>query len=350
MERAVGGGERHEPKLTGYRATMPELRTRLSEPDLMYGREDVRGGESFGEGSGDNGRGAIHHTPVVVDADWRALQAERAALESSRRVLESERAVLAVEREAIEGDRRRYEAQVRALDSERSALESLARALELERSALETERASLTAQQGRIRAAEHVPMQDLLEERGLKGSDEFERAMAALAQSRLLRDVLWTIRVDSPELFRKLLHDRVVLVDQVAPEALARAAATVAVSPDRAEVPSAHVLTRTLSAWGESLLLHGLRRVTVVGGRPLWHRLLREGVDARIDLRFVPARARDAGQASADVERTDLVILWGVQVMPTARVIYNAARAQVLELEDCGPAEMMAAVAARLNA
>jgi hypothetical protein len=350
-------GSPMDPRGLSARPSLPELRARIAEPEAAHireesearGRHDLRDGASHLGHGAENGRGVPHHAPVVVDADWRALQAERAALDSARRVLESERAVLASEREAVEADHRRYEAQVRALDSERAALESLARALDLERGALEAERVSLNAQQGRLRASELLPMQDLLEERGLRGSDEFERAVAALAQGRLLRDVIWTIRVDSPDLLRRLLNDRMVLVDQVAPDALARAAATVAVSPDRAEVPSAPVLTRSLAAWGEGLLLHGLRRVTLVGGRSLWHRLLREGVDSRVDLRFVPARSRDGAQASADVERTDLVILWGVQVMPTARVIYNAARAQVIEVEDSGPAEMMAAVINKLH-
>ncbi|HMV68295.1 MAG TPA: hypothetical protein PKA64_15720, partial [Myxococcota bacterium] len=180
--------------------------------------------------------------------------------------------------------------------------------------------------------------------------DEFERAVAALAQSRLLRDALWTLRVDAPEVLRRLLAERVVLVDAAPPEALARAAATVIVSPDRAEVPAAATLSRALAVWGEGLLLHGLRRVTLVGGRSLWHRLLKEGVDPRVDVRFVPARTREAAQASADVERADLVVLWGVQVMPTARAVYNAARARVVEVEDGGPVEMMAAVIHRLNA
>lgn len=296
--------------------------------------------------------------PLVVDGEWRALQAERAAVESHRRLLESERAVIEAERDAVDEDRRRVEAQVRALDSERTALEGLARALDLERRAIDNERQALSAQHGRLRASELVPVQNLLEERGLRGADELERGLVALAQARLLRDVLWTLRVESPDLLRRVLTERLVLVDQGAPEAIARTAAVVSVSPDRAEVPSATALAKILTPWSEALLLRGVRRLTLVGGRPLWHRLLRDGLDTRLEIRFVPVRpdpgattaVRDGAQAASDVERSDLVILWGVSVLPTARVIYNAARALVIEVEEAGLADMVSAVVARLRA
>jgi len=296
--------------------------------------------------------------PMVVDGEWRALQAERAAVDSHRRLLESERAVIDAERDAVDEDRRRVEAQVRALDSERTALEGLARALDLERRAIDNERQALSAQHGRLRASELVPVQNLLEERGLRGADELERGLVALAQARLLRDVLWTLRVESPDLLRRVLTERLVLVDQGAPEAIARTAAVVSVSPDRAEVPSATALAKILAPWSEALLLRGVRRLTLVGGRPLWHRLLRDGLDTRLEIRFVPVRpdpgatvaVRDGAQAASDVDRSDLVILWGVSVLPTARVIYNAARALVIEVEDVGLAEMVSTVVARLRA
>ena len=52
----------------------------------------------------------------------------------------------------------------------------------------------------------------------------------------------------------------------------------------------------------------------------------------------------------SDVERADLVIVWGVPILPTGRVIYNAARALLIELEDVSLTEMVAQVVSRLRA
>jgi hypothetical protein len=189
---------------------------------------------------------------------------------------------------------------------------------------------------------------DLLEERGLRGLDEQERAIGALAQARVLRDALWSLRVEQPEGLRKLLSERLVLVDGPPPESVSRAHATVSVAAERAEVPAAAALQRLLAQLGERLLLAGLRRFVVVGGKAVWHRLLKDHLDPRVELRSQVARSRDAAQAASDLERADLVLLWGVDVSPAAHAVYTAARAEVIEVDDCGLGELVAAVVSRL--
>ncbi len=285
---------------------------------------------------------------ISLDAELRTIAAERAAIDSHRRGLDSERAILAAEQQALELDRQRYEAQLRAMDGERAALDALSAALEVERAALAAERDALTTQVSRARAAGGIALVDLLEERGLRGLDEQERAIGALAQSRVLRDTLWSLRVEQPDALRKLLTERLVLVDGPPPESVARAHATVSVAAERAEVPAAAALQRLLAQLGERLLLAGLRRFVVVGGKAVWHRLLKDHLDPRVELRSQVARSRDAAQAAGDLERADLVLLWGVDVSPAAHAVYTAARAEVIEVDDCGLAELVAAVVSRL--
>jgi hypothetical protein len=292
---------------------------------------------------------ATGQTGFAADGDWRALQAERAAIESLRRGLESERAVVAAERAEVEEDRRSYEAQVRALDGEREALSRLGEALHVERSALEVEREALMGRVERQRQRTGATLQELLEERGLRGSDEFERSIIALAQSRLLREAIWTFRVDSPEVLRKLLSERLVLVDGAPAEAISRAGPTVVVASERAEVPGAAALGRMLANLGEAMLLNGMRRVVLVGGRPTWHRVLREGLDPRLDLRSVAAKVRDAIQASTDVVGADLVVLWGVELVPAARAVYTGSRAVVIEVHEGGVGELIQTVITKLQ-
>jgi precorrin-6x reductase len=108
--------------------------------------------------------------------------------------------------------------------------------------------------------------------------------------------------------------------------------APVTVAPSRAEVPDASTLARGLSRIGEQLMLNGYRRVLVIGGRSAWQRVLRESIDSRIELRFLPGRNRTERDAEADVQRTDVVILWGVEADASAQRVYQTGRAQVISV------------------
>lgn len=287
-------------------------------------------------------------TGFAADVEWRAVQAERSAVESLRRGLASERAVLAAERAELDDDRRRYDAQLRALDGEREALDALETALEAERTALDAERGALRLRLERTEARGGTSLQDLLEERGLRGADEFERAIESLAHGRQLRDVLWTLRVEEPEALRRVLQERLLLVDGVPADVVARSSATVIVASERAEVPGAGATQRLLQGMSEALLLAGLRRIALIGGRPMWHRVLREGLDPRIEVRAVAARVRDEAQAKADAVGVDLVLLWALELAPAARAAYLASRPTVIEVAEPGFLELVRGVMSSL--
>jgi hypothetical protein len=194
-----------------------------------------------------------------------------------------------------------------------------------------------------------VCLQDVLEARGLRGSDEFERALVSLAMGRHLRDVLWTIRLDPEEDLTRVLDERMVLVGGPVPTGLGKSLAVVEVAPERAELPAAAALERHLKELGERLLLNGLRRLTLIGGRPTWQRLLRERLDPRIEVRCIPGSMRTAHLAEADVVRTDAVVLWDVEMSAEARAVYASSRAVVVEVDDPGLTTFFKVVLARLE-
>lgn len=260
--------------------------------------------------------------------DMRALDVEAERLASLDRRLASERAVLESRRIGLERDQQRLAEERAALQAEREGLEALREAIDLERAAAEAERLAVEQERQRqIEAAVSTgtPLQELMEARGLRGLDEAERAVAALATGRSLRDILWCLDVRSPELVERVLAQRLLLVGENPPESLPRTFARVRVSPERADVPDAADLERELRRVSELLMLNGLRRLAIVGGRAHWQRLIRDGFDPRIELAFLP----DGSALSRELRegRVDALVLWGtgvatgVEAPPQVRVI-----------------------------
>lgn len=171
---------------------------------------------------------------------------------------------------------------------------------------------------------------DLLHERGLRGADEGERAFAALARLHALRDLIVELQPRDAARIAALLDKHLVLVGGTVPEGLDGG---VTVSPDRAELGGAEDIERQLGRVGELLLLHGLRRVRVIGGAPRWHRLVRAGLDDRLEVDFQPPRPSDRVAAEQDAARCDAVVLWGTRPTPVVEEVYAAGRARVVAID-----------------
>jgi hypothetical protein len=285
--------------------------------------------------TGPSGGVARAAAPVVSSAsvavggageDVRARAAEREALRHERAALDAERAAFDAERQAIDAERNILVAERRALTDDRLQLVDDRARVAVDRTAIAAERAAAAA---RRETALGTSLVELLVRRGLVGPDEQERALASLATTRHLRSILPALRTTDPESVERLLADRVVLSAE--PTTLPGAAVLV-VDADRAELPPAETLGRELSAVSEQLMLQGLRRVTVVGGPARWHKLLREGIDDRVELRFRAAGVRGRADAEADVTRTDVVVLWATPVQEDGRAVYATSRAIVVEV------------------
>ncbi len=233
-------------------------------------------------------------------------------------------------REALAAERRRLEAARDELAAARAALEAERAGLAADREALAADRAaheaSVTARQEDLRQRSLL---GLLEERGLSGLDECERAIAALASGRVLGRLLGVLVPTDPDAVRRVLNDRLVLVAGPVAEDLGP---TVQVAPARADVRGGVELERQISRLGAALLLEGHRRVVVAGVPPRLQALMTGGMDPRVELTFRPGGQRDEAQAAQDVARGDLVVTWNVEVTPAARAVYADARKRLVEL------------------
>jgi hypothetical protein len=246
---------------------------------------------------------SVRHEERRVQATLREVEQLRANLVAQTQQLASERAAWEREREHLH----------QALAEREAALE--ARALALETAA----------------SASGIPITALLERRGLRGIDEMSRAFAALARSRLLDPVLPRLRVTDSEPVSLLLRDRLVLAASAAD---LDGVAAVQVPADRAEVPGDEELARVRLALSGEFLLSGLRRVRVVGGPAALVRSLRTGLDPRLDVQFVAARARDEADARRDVAESDIVVLWQIHLDSNVLETYRAGRAVVVVVAD----------------
>lgn len=264
-----------------------------------------------------SGRGApiddaLSEVGAAVKAEEQRLQARARDLAKRSRELEDERASLQAERDALLAERDALRGEIEA---SREQLASRAAALD----AIE---------------AGGVPVSALLERRGLRGADEQARALAALARARLLTPLVDRLRVIDPGPVQALLRDRLVLTS--GPVAELEGLAQVQVAEERAEVPGGDALDRVRYDIGGELLLSGLKRVRLVGGTAVDIRLLRGGVDPRIELVVVSARRRDVEQVADDVSDVDVVILWDVEETEAARQAYDAADVVVVRVAGSG--------------
>ena len=235
----------------------------------------------------------------------------------ARRKLERDRAAVDTERQRVAEDRR-------TVDETRSSLEADRRALAERQMAIEEKQARLEAERTALHAAPPESLAGLLGARGLRGFDEQERALAALASARQLGSVLPSLIASDPVRMARILQDKLVLVDTEIGEGFPGLVA-VAVSSDRAEVPSPAAIATDLDWIGAQLLLCGLKRVLIVGGEPRWQGVIREAVDDRVSLIFTPHGPRSAEVAEADVSAHDVVVRWPEDVGAAAKAVYRAS-------------------------
>ncbi|MGC6513861.1 MAG: hypothetical protein ACON4N_05155 [Myxococcota bacterium] len=257
------------------------------------------------------------------------------AISSLKRTLESERAIVNLARQQADADREQLAARRAMLEAEEQSLQSLRDALDAEREALERQRAELLELTANATGASNLPrLQELLEARGLRGADEFERAIGALCAGRGLRDILWALRVDGQAQVDEALRERLLLVNGQVSESLRRSGAVVQVARDRADIGDLTQLTTRLKTLGDSLLLRGLVRLRIVGGKPVWWRFLQGGLDPRIRCSFHAAQVREVNAAQDDVLQADVVVVWGVEVASDASLVYQQSGVPIVYSEN----------------
>lgn len=202
--------------------------------------------------------------------------------------------------------------------------------------------AAALAQARSALAAAAGPREDSLESvfrrRGLVGEDEAVAALRVLLDSRRFAAMQGLLRVTEPNEAVSLLRAQVALhcgrEDCPAPNGVS----ILRGSPERCEVCEGSDMRRGLRRFSEALMLEALLRVVVVGGSPGYHRMLREGVDRRVDLRLVAGDARRTGsQAQADLSWAQLVIIWGGTILDhKVSELYSGGPARTLRIAHRG--------------
>ncbi|MBN2799539.1 MAG: hypothetical protein JXX28_10365 [Deltaproteobacteria bacterium] len=266
--------------------------------------------------------------PTVTQRD-RELQRREQDLSARERRLGRDREDFAralarqdLERAALQAELARMRAELEeARAAERVAVDAAAAALataermqagareEIERvrrSAVE----EIAAARVRLEEEGGAPLDALLQERGLSGLEEHGRAVSALFTTRAGKARLGQLRVLDAAGWRATLREALVLTSSDPAEQVPTGWAGVQVSLDRAELPSATELEKRVERVGEIWLLFGYRRVAVMGGGGLWQRLLRAGIDARVEIRFV---SPDVGPSEL-LGWADVLVVWGASL------------------------------------
>jgi hypothetical protein len=195
---------------------------------------------------------------------------------------------------------------VETLRSEReAALHSAARAVQAYEEA-DAHRRSLSRELSERDAARApTALRDVFERRGLRGDDEIALALRALVDARRTAELLDAVYLSDPRALEEVLWSRILLVADG--EEVPAGLVPVRVPSERSEAPESSPNRAALSRFSTACLVHGARKIVIVGGSPAYHRVLREGVDRRIDLRLVDGTRRGSiPQAQAP----DFVFVW----------------------------------------
>ena len=109
-----------------------------------------------------------------------------------------------------------------------------------------------------------------------------ERVLQALAEKRLLLEVLGTAHLEDSRPVEQVLTSRVVLVEGDLPSGLPDSLVGVAVGPDRSELGAWSDIKASIAGVSETLMLHGKTHLVVQGGPPIQAHLLRRHLDSRV--------------------------------------------------------------------
>lgn len=237
---------------------------------------------------------------------------------------------------------------------------------EQQNDALTTELAELRAAHDELRQtqAEATPsagppsgdnaLLSVLESIGVVGDSEAELLIRALDEAGRLSAVLGELRVLRPERARRLFDENTALLGDCGKCPAAAGRAVLRVPRARCQVCGGSDIQRAARRFVSAALAHGIRRVTVVGGSPKYHRQLREVLDHhRLKLRMVQGDARIRRREARDHLRgSDLTIIWGATILDHSTsepYTTQAAEGRLISAPHRGIVTMLDAVAARLS-
>lgn len=177
----------------------------------------------------------------------------------------------------------------------------------------------LQAHEAQVGEGERAQLSDLLEGRGLIGEDERNAAIRALIEVRRWDALAGDLRPMDPQAAQSALELYVVMACGRGQCEAPKGMGWVQVTPRRCEVCGGEGPKRHLRRLSDAMLLHGLRRIALIGGPAGYRRLVRENLDERIKV------LTGSKPSAVDLEGVQCLILWGAVEdpqagMPTLRV------------------------------
>lgn len=260
--------------------------------------------------------------------------------------LAAARAALSAEQEA----RVQLKVQRDALQEERDS--ALSRADEMERR-FEEQQLHLDRLRRRIAGSEAPAsprLVDVLEERGVEGLDEASFLIRSLLAARQLDGLISVLQAEDPIALLAWLEDRVALLCEEHSSMLPPGRAGLTVPVKRCEVCGGSELRRSVRDFIDGLLINGMTRVSIVGGSPRGHRMLREIVQHRgLKLQLVPYLSRRTpGQIRSDLNNSDVIIVWQGADIPQAE-LYAGGPARVIQVQQRSIARFLGEAAEHLR-
>lgn len=216
--------------------------------------------------------------PVAPPPSRPALPAPAAARASSATPSPAARAPGAAHPELLVAERDDARRAAARAEAERDALRTRLAEVERERDA------AVAALDARVRSVRTVA--DAFVRRGLVGEDEAAAALRGIVDARREGTFLRTLRVEDDAALRTFLDERLLLLGEGEPAPAG--AVVVRVPVDRSEGVQSPALRGALSRFSTACLVRGKKRIHVYAAPPAWARRLREGLDARLDLSFLP--------------------------------------------------------------
>ncbi len=276
--------------------------------------------------------------PTATDLVSRISELERQ--------LVAARSALSAEQEA----RAQLKAQRDALQSERDA--AILRADEIERR-FDEQQLHLDRLKRRLSGQETPSsprLVDVLEQRGVEGIDEASFLIRGLLAARQLDGLISVLQAEDPAALLSWLEDRVALLCDAHGSLLPSGRAGLTVPPKRCEVCGGSEIKRAVRDFIDGLLINGMTRVSIVGGSPRGHRLLRQLVQHRgLKLQLVPYLSRrTAGQIRSDLDSSDVVLIWQGAGVPQSEQ-YTGGPARVIHGEQRSIARFLGEVAEQLR-
>lgn len=267
-------------------------------------------------------------------------------VEELEQQLASLRTSLAAEQEA----RRRLADQLSEVERARDQAIGQGESLQLE---LEQQQLQLEHLKRRLRGETSTSpqLEEVLEQRGLKGPDEAAFLIRGLLETRQLRGLLERLQTEDPASLQTWLEDRVALLCDTHRPMVPSGRTPLSVPAKRCEVCGGSDLKRAVRAFLDATLINGLTRISIVGGSAKHHRMLRELVQHRaLHLQFAPNLAsRTASQVRSDMNNSDAVVVWTRGELPEHVERYVGGTARLVVTNQGSLAQMLADAAESLQ-